>query len=117
MLGCTPICLRKFDTCFTSSLKNKKLRRPELSAFRRAADTVDCEFSSHNDRKPGDEVGMIVLSHAFSISGFALGGASYDCRLVATSEYDTASDTFRPGNESDSPPQEHDAKCGFACTR
>ena len=58
---------------------------------------------------------MIVLSHAFSISGFALGGASYDCRLVATSEYDTASDTFRPGNESDSPPQERDAKCGFAC--
>ncbi len=30
-------------------------------------------------------------------------------------EYDTASDTFRPGNESDEPPQEHDAKCGFAC--
>jgi hypothetical protein len=30
-------------------------------------------------------------------------------------EYDTASDTFRPGNESDTPPQTHDAKCGFAC--
>jgi len=30
-------------------------------------------------------------------------------------EYDTESDTFRPGNQSDSPPQEHDAKCGFAC--
>jgi len=30
-------------------------------------------------------------------------------------EYDTASDTFRPGNESDQPPQAHDAKCGFAC--
>jgi Cytochrome P460 len=30
-------------------------------------------------------------------------------------EYDTASDTFRPGNESDTPPQAHDAKCGFAC--
>jgi hypothetical protein len=30
-------------------------------------------------------------------------------------EYDTASDTFRPGNESDTPPQEHDAKCGLAC--
>jgi hypothetical protein len=30
-------------------------------------------------------------------------------------EYDTATDTFRPGNESDEPPQEHDAKCGFAC--
>jgi hypothetical protein len=30
-------------------------------------------------------------------------------------EYDPASQTFRPGDTSDSPPQEHDAKCGFAC--
>jgi hypothetical protein len=30
-------------------------------------------------------------------------------------EYDAASDAFRPGNENDDPPQEHDAKCGFAC--
>ena len=30
-------------------------------------------------------------------------------------EYDAASDTFRPANTSDTPPQEHDAKCGFAC--
>jgi hypothetical protein len=30
-------------------------------------------------------------------------------------EYDAASDTFRPGNESDTPPQAHDAKCGLAC--
>jgi len=30
-------------------------------------------------------------------------------------EYDAASDTFRPGNESDKPPKGHDAKCGFAC--
>jgi hypothetical protein len=30
-------------------------------------------------------------------------------------EYDAASDTFRPGNTTDTPPQEHDAKCGFAC--
>ncbi len=30
-------------------------------------------------------------------------------------EYDPASDAFRPGDTSDSPPQEHDAKCGFAC--
>jgi Cytochrome P460 len=29
--------------------------------------------------------------------------------------YDAASDTFRPGNAADSPPQENDAKCGFAC--
>ena len=30
-------------------------------------------------------------------------------------EYDAASETFRPGDTSDTPPQEHDAKCGFAC--
>jgi len=30
-------------------------------------------------------------------------------------EFDPASDAFRPGDTSDSPPQEHDAKCGFAC--
>ncbi len=30
-------------------------------------------------------------------------------------EYDAASDTFRPGTLSDSPPQANDAKCGFAC--
>ena len=30
-------------------------------------------------------------------------------------EYDAASDTFRPGTTTDTPPQEHDAKCGFAC--
>ncbi len=30
-------------------------------------------------------------------------------------EYDAASDTFRPATLDDQPPQEHDAKCGFAC--
>jgi Cytochrome P460 len=30
-------------------------------------------------------------------------------------EYDPATDTFRPGNTSDSPPQGNDAKCGAAC--
>jgi hypothetical protein len=29
--------------------------------------------------------------------------------------YDAASDTWRPGNTSDHPPQANDAKCGFAC--
>src|SRR5580658_1542337 len=29
--------------------------------------------------------------------------------------YDAASDTFRPGTAADTPPQENDAKCGFAC--
>ena len=33
----------------------------------------------------------------------------------AAFEYDEASDTFKPGNETNSPPQGHDAKCGFAC--
>ena len=30
-------------------------------------------------------------------------------------EYDAASETFRPGNLEDKPPQANDAKCGFAC--
>ena len=29
--------------------------------------------------------------------------------------YDAASDTFRPATAADRPPQENDAKCGFAC--
>ncbi|WP_116812132.1 cytochrome P460 family protein [Steroidobacter cummioxidans] len=29
--------------------------------------------------------------------------------------YDAASDTFTPATTADTPPQEHDAKCGFAC--
>ncbi|HEY1413110.1 MAG TPA: cytochrome P460 family protein [Rhodopila sp.] len=30
-------------------------------------------------------------------------------------EYDAASDTFAPGTTASTPPQENDAKCGFAC--
>jgi hypothetical protein len=30
-------------------------------------------------------------------------------------EYDSASDSFRPGTTTDQPPQGNDAKCGFAC--
>ncbi|HUI75133.1 MAG TPA: cytochrome P460 family protein [Candidatus Acidoferrum sp.] len=33
----------------------------------------------------------------------------------AAFEYDSATDTFRPANTSDNPPQANDAKCGFAC--
>jgi hypothetical protein len=33
----------------------------------------------------------------------------------AAFEYDAASDTFRPSTSDASPPQENDAKCGFAC--
>jgi hypothetical protein len=30
-------------------------------------------------------------------------------------DYDAASDTFKPADETATPPQGHDAKCGFAC--
>jgi hypothetical protein len=33
----------------------------------------------------------------------------------AVFNYDAASDTFTPGTSADDPPQENDAKCGFAC--
>lgn len=33
----------------------------------------------------------------------------------AAFEYEAASGTFRPANLTDKPPQEHDARCGFAC--
>jgi len=33
----------------------------------------------------------------------------------AAFEYDGASDSFRPGNQNDQPPQANDAKCGAAC--
>lgn len=33
----------------------------------------------------------------------------------AAFEYDAASDTFRPANLTDEPPQGNDAQCGFAC--
>ncbi|RBP06494.1 cytochrome P460 [Roseiarcus fermentans] len=33
----------------------------------------------------------------------------------AAFEVDAAAGGFRPANETDSPPQAHDAKCGFAC--
>ena len=33
----------------------------------------------------------------------------------AVFEYDAATDTFRPGDQTSTPPQANDAKCGFAC--
>ena len=33
----------------------------------------------------------------------------------AVFEYDTASDTFKPGTSASTPPQGNDAKCGYAC--
>jgi hypothetical protein len=49
---------------------------------------------------------MVKDSHRFADSG----GWGY-----AAFEFDNATDTFRPGNTSDSPPQANDAKCGFGC--
>jgi hypothetical protein len=33
----------------------------------------------------------------------------------AVFEYEAKTNSFRPGNEKDTPPQANDAKCGFAC--
>lgn len=33
----------------------------------------------------------------------------------AAFQYESASDSFRPSNSEDQPPQEHDAKCGYSC--
>ncbi len=49
---------------------------------------------------------MVKDSQRFADSG----GWGY-----AEFEYDAASETFRPGDENEAPPQAHDAKCGFAC--
>src|SRR5271170_1129126 len=49
---------------------------------------------------------MVKDSKRFADSG-GWGYAQFD--------YDPASDTFKPADENSSPPQEHDAKCGFAC--
>ena len=49
---------------------------------------------------------MVKDSKRFADSG-GWGYAQFD--------YDAASDTFRPADTSSTPPQEHDAKCGFAC--
>ena len=49
---------------------------------------------------------MVKDSKTFSDSG-GWGYAQFD--------YDPASDTFKPGDAQSEPPQEHDAKCGFAC--
>jgi hypothetical protein len=49
---------------------------------------------------------MVKDSKRFSDSG-GWGWAAFD--------YDAASDTFRPSDESSKPPQAHDAKCGLSC--
>jgi hypothetical protein len=49
---------------------------------------------------------MVKDSKRFADSG-GWGWAAFD--------YDAASGTFRPSDGSSTPPQEHDAKCGFAC--
>ena len=49
---------------------------------------------------------MVKDSKRFADSG-GWGWAQFD--------YDPASDAFKPADTSSTPPQEHDAKCGFAC--
>ena len=49
---------------------------------------------------------MVKDSKRFPDSG-GWGWAAFD--------YDNGSETFRPSDTSSTPPQEHDAKCGFAC--
>ena len=49
---------------------------------------------------------MVKDSKRFADSG-GWGYAQFD--------YDPASQAFKPGTTSSTPPQEHDAKCGFAC--
>jgi hypothetical protein len=49
---------------------------------------------------------MVKDSKRFADSG-GWGYAQFD--------YDSASEAFKPADENSTPPQEHDAKCGFAC--
>jgi hypothetical protein len=49
---------------------------------------------------------MVKDSRRFADSG-GWGYAQFD--------FDPASDALKPGDEASTPPQEHDAKCGFAC--
>jgi hypothetical protein len=49
---------------------------------------------------------MVKDSQRFADSG----GWGY-----AVFDYDASSDSFKPGDKSDKPPQAHDAKCGFSC--
>jgi hypothetical protein len=49
---------------------------------------------------------MVKDSKRFADSG-GWGGGAFN--------YDAAFDTFSPATEADSPPQAHDAKCGFGC--
>ena len=39
----------------------------------------------------------------------------FGTQVIFAFEYDAASNTFRPADLSDKPPQGHDAKCGYAC--
>jgi hypothetical protein len=70
-------------------------------------------------KKANDEPGEPLLPDALHDVSFM----TKDSKRFADSggwgwavfEYDPASETFRPGDTSDTPPQGQDAKCGFAC--
>ena len=72
-------------------------------------------MAKKNEEQPGEPIVpgalhdidfMVKDSKKFADSG-GWGYAQFD--------YDPASDKFKPADTSSSPPQEHDAKCGFAC--
>jgi hypothetical protein len=72
-------------------------------------------MAKKNEEQPGEPIVpgalhdidfMVKDSKKFADSG-GWGYAQFD--------YNPASDTFKPADTSSSPPQEHDAKCGFAC--
>jgi hypothetical protein len=72
-------------------------------------------IATKNEQQPGEPLVpgalhdtdfMVKDSKRFADSG-GWGYAQFD--------YDPESDTFRPADASSTPPQEHDAKCGFAC--
>ncbi len=66
-------------------------------------------LSPGSARVPGTQFNadfMVKDSTRFAYTG-GWGWGSFD--------YDSASDTFSPATEAANPPQDHDAKCGFAC--
>jgi len=72
-----------------------------------------------NARKNADEPGAPTVPDTLHDVDFMVKGAKRFADSggwgYAEFEYDAASDTFRPGNLTDKPPQAHDARCGFAC--
>jgi hypothetical protein len=87
----------------TRSIDGRGLR------LQRRADELLCPCRRDGDRraaKTRDRYQRFALAHQGS-NGVLLRYAQFD--------YDVAAKTFKPADENSTPPQEHDAKCGFAC--